>query len=127
MEIENEMIEIRYGAENIDDFIKKLENYILDPVFEQYGNFLIKAPKFSKSKELTEKYKNSWHLFGNFYDYSNAFSIFIDENETVEKLKACINQNKKTEKYISAKKDYEERECAYKEYLKRFAEKKIAC
>ena len=39
------MVEIRYGAKDIDDFISKLEKYTLDPAFEKYGNFIRKNQK----------------------------------------------------------------------------------
>lgn len=57
------MIEINYGAKNIDDFCEKLKKYTLDPTFEKYGNFIHKNPKFPKNEELTKKYKGWYALF----------------------------------------------------------------
>lgn len=97
------MIEINYGAKNIDDFIEKLQKYTLDPQFEQYGNFIRKNPKFPKNPEMTEKYKGWYSLFGNFYDYSNAFSILINDEKLVKKLRRLIRKNQRSEKYVNAR------------------------
>lgn len=97
------MIEINYGAENIEEFISKLEKYHLDPVFEEYGNFIVKNPKFPMNKELTEHYKGWFHFFGNFYDYSNAFSIYTDDVKLANRLRRLIRKNQKSEAYIEAK------------------------
>lgn len=60
------IVRINYGAENIDDFIEKLKKYTLDPRFEEYGNFMVKNPKFPKNPQMTEEYKGWYSLFGNF-------------------------------------------------------------
>ena len=104
------MIEINYGAENIDDFIEKLKKYTLDPRFEQYGNFMVKNPKFPKNPEMTEKYRGWYSLFGNFYDYSNAFSILINDEKLVKKLRRLIRKNQNSEAYIKAKNEIFESE-----------------
>lgn len=104
------MVEIRYGAKDIDDFISKLEKYTLDPAFEKYGNFIHKNPKFPKNKELTEKYKDWYCLFGNFFDYSNAFSIYTDDEKLANRLKRLIRKNQKSVAYIKAKNDILESE-----------------
>ena len=104
------MVEIRYGAKNIDDFIFKLENYVLDPVFEKYGNFIYENPKFPRNRKLTEKYKGWYCLSGNFFDYSNAFSIFTDDVELACRLRKLIRKNQKSKAYIKAKNEIIERE-----------------
>ena len=103
-------VEIVYGAENIEDFISKLEKYVLDPTFEKYGNFIYKSPKFPMNKELTEKYKGWYCLFGNFYDYSNAFSIYTNDKKLANRLKRLIRKNQKSVAYIKAKIDILESE-----------------
>lgn len=104
------MLEIDYGAENVEDFISKLERYVLDPTFEKYGNFIYKNPKFPRNKELTEKYKGWYCLFGNFYDYSNAFSIYTDDEKLANRLKRLIRKNQKSVAYMKAKNDILESE-----------------
>lgn len=104
------MIEIKYGAENIDDFMDKLKKYALDPTFEKYGNFIYKNPKFPKNPEMTKKYKGWWCLFGNFFDYSNAFSIYTDDEKLAAKFRNLIRKNQKSKKYIQAKNEIIESE-----------------
>lgn len=104
------MIEIRYGAKDIDDFSEKLKKYTLDPIFEKYGNFIHKNPKFSKNPEMTEYYNGWWCLFGNFFDYSNAFSIYTNDEKLAVKLRDLIRKNQKSEKYIQAKNEIIESE-----------------
>ena len=104
------MVEINYGAKDIEDFISKLQKYVLDPTFENYGNFIYKNPKFPMNSSLTEKYKGWYNLFGNFYDYSNAFSIRTDDVELANRLRKLIRKNQKTEAYIKAKNEILERD-----------------
>lgn len=112
------MIEISYGAKNIDEFIEKLQKYTLDPRFEKYGNFIGKNLKFPESPEMTEKYKGWYSLFGNFYDYSNAFSIMTDDEKLAKKLRRLIRKNQRSEKYIKAKNEILESEKIEDEKLK---------
>lgn len=111
------MINIYYGFKTIDEFIDKLNKYILDPRFEKYGNFIIKNPKFSMNPELTKKYKGWYQFFGNFFDYSNAFSFLTDDEELVKKLRKIIRNNQKTKEYQKAKAEILEDERKYKESL----------
>jgi len=105
-----ETIIISYGAKDIDDFIEKLKIYTLDPRFEQYGNFIKKNPKFPKNPELTKKYKGWYSLFGNFWDYSNAFSILLSDERLANKIRRLIRKNQNTEAYIKAKNEIIESE-----------------
>lgn len=104
------IVKINYGAENIDDFIEKLKKYTLDPRFEQYGNFMVKNPKFPKNPQMTEEYKGWYSLFGNFYDYSNAFSILFFDDTLARKIRRLIRKNKNSEAYIKAKNEIFESE-----------------
>jgi hypothetical protein len=111
------MITIHYGFKTIDEFIDKLNKYILDPGFEEYGNFIIKNPKFPKNPALTKKYKGWYQFFGNFFDYSNAFSFLTDDENLVKKLRKIIRDNQKREEYQKAKSEILEYERKYKERL----------
>ena len=104
------MIEIRYGAKDIGEFMEKLKKYTLDPRFEQYGNFMVKNPKFPKNPEMTKKYKGWYSLFGNFYDYSNAFSILFFDDTLARKIRRLIRKNQNSEAYIKAKNEILESE-----------------
>ena len=111
------MINIHYGFKTIDEFVDKLNKYILDPRFERFGNFIIKSPKFSIHPELTKKYKGWYQFFGNFFDYSNAFSFLTNDEELVKKLRKIIRNNQKTKEYQKAKAEILEDERKYKESL----------
>lgn len=104
------MIEINYGIKNIDDFIDKLQKYTLDPTFEEYGNFIGKNPKFPNNPKMTEKYKGWYSLFGNFFDYSNAFSFRTDDEKLAKRLRRLIRKNQNSETYIKAKNEILESE-----------------
>ena len=104
------IVRINYGAENIDDFIEKLKKYTLDPRFEQYGNFMVKNPKFPENPQMTEEYKGWYSLFGNFYDYSNAFSILFFDDTLARKIRRLIRKNQNSEAYIKAKNEILESE-----------------
>lgn len=104
------MIEIRYGSKDIGEFMEKLKKYTLDPRFEQYGNFMKKNPKFPKNPEMTKKYKGWYSLFGNFFDYSNAFSILTDDEKLAKQLRRLIRKNQRSEAYIKAKNEILESE-----------------
>lgn len=102
------MIEINYGVKDIEDFISKLKKFTLDPIFEKYGNFIFKNPKFPENPMLTEKYKGWYCLFGNFFDYSNTFCIYTDDVKLANRLKRLIRKNQKSELYVKAKMEIEE-------------------
>ena len=104
------MIEINYGANDIGEFVEKLKKYTLDPCFEQNGNFMKKNPKFPKNPEMTKKYKGWYSLFGNFFDYSNAFSIMTNDEKLAKKLRRLIRKNQRSEKYVNAKNEILESE-----------------
>lgn len=104
------MVEINYGAKSIEEFIEKLQKYTLDPCFEKYGNFIVKNPKFPWDSEMTKKYKGWYSLFGNFFDYSNAFSIYICDEKLVRKIRRLIRKNQNSEAYIKAKNEILESE-----------------
>ena len=101
------MVEINYGAKDIGEFMEKLKKYTLDPRFEQYGNFIRKNPKFPKNPG---KYKGWYSCFGNFFDYSNAFSILTDDEKLAKQLRRLIRKNQRSEKYIKAKNEIFESE-----------------
>lgn len=49
-------------------------------------------------------------LFGNFYDYSNAFSIYIEDEKLAGKIRGVIRKNQRSEEYQKAKNEILERE-----------------
>ena len=96
-----------YGQQpdTIDDLINVLNNHALDPVFENYGNFVNRNPKWSKP-EIAEKYQGCTQISGNFSEISHVFSIITDESEIIEALSEAINKNVATKEYQGLRDDY---------------------
>ena len=91
--------------DTIEELIKVLNTYTLDPSFEKYGNFINNNPQWLKP-EYNEKYKGCIKFFGNFAEYSHVFYIITDEPEIIEILTVAINKNKETEEYKKIKREY---------------------
>jgi len=95
--------------DTIEDLIKVLNTYPLDPTFEDYGNFVNNSPVWLK-KEATEKYQGCSQISGNFSAVSHVFNIITDEPEVIQVLTEAVNKNKLTEEYQVLRKDYVESE-----------------
>lgn len=107
----------------IEKLIDLLTTNTLDPMFEQYGNFVCDFTPYGGWNEETEKYRGCSSYFGNFIDYSHAFRIITNDAETIEKLNGLISINQDTEAYKQHK--IEMIECnkiREEEQQKRFAE-----
>lgn len=68
-----------------------LEERTLDPMFEDYGNFIIKMPL------------GTIVFWGNFYGYSHIFRIETDETYLINKLTDAIRKNQDTMAYKDLK------------------------
>ena len=84
-----------------ENILKDLAEYILDPVFEEYGNFVY-MPTWC-DEEAAEKYKGLTAISGNFLNLSHAFSLLTDDEELIKELTEAIRKNQETEKYKQAK------------------------
>lgn len=84
-----------------ENILKDLAEYILDPVFEEYGNFVY-MPTWC-DEEAAEKYKGLTAISGNFLNLSHAFSLLTDDEELIKELTEAIRENQETEKYKQAK------------------------
>ncbi len=89
-----------------ENILNDLENYTLDPRFENYGNFVFN-PTFKNEQQkqnwINEYNENCICIFGNFFDYSHAFYVITDEQNFINELKTAIRKNQNTEKYKNAK------------------------
>lgn len=96
-----------YGQtpDTIEDLLKVLENEVLDPMYEDFGNFINLKPQWVKP-EANEKYKNCVKIFGNFSTISHVFDIITDEQEIISKLHEAITNNKNTNRYKESKERY---------------------
>lgn len=70
-----------------------LAHHTLCPTFENYGNFVYNV----------EGRPGFVHVWGNFADYSFAFSITTDDAELIAQLTAAIRTNQATPAYAEAK------------------------
>lgn len=89
------------------NILHDLEHYTLDPVFEEYGNFVYKPTWIDK--EVKEKYKGCTAISGNFETYSHAFNVYTDDEELINEFTEAIRKNQATEEYKAAKKRLKER------------------
>lgn len=91
-----------------ENILHDLEHYTLDPVFEEYGNFVYKPTWMNKEAE--ERYdKGCTIICGNFETYSHAFRVYTDDEELIKEFTEAIRKNQSTEEYKAAKKRLEER------------------
>lgn len=86
----------------LEKLFEVFEQTPLDPTFERYGDFAQRV-----KGELAEHYgvnpDRAMLFWGNFYELSHGFNIYTDEPETIVKLLAAIQENKKTEAYAAAR------------------------
>ena len=109
-----------------ENILKDLAEYTLDPVFEEYGNFVY-IPTW-EDEESAEKYKGLTAISGNFLTYSHAFRLLTDDAELIEELTKAIRKNQETEEYKQAKVRLMERKAEekrqYEERLRKIRENK---
>lgn len=91
-----------------ENILHDLECYTLDPVFEEYGNFVYKP--IWMNKEAEKRYDKGFTIIcGNFETYSHAFRVYTDDEELIKEFTEAIRKNQATEEYKAAKKRLEER------------------
>ena len=109
-----------------ENILKDLAEYTLDPVFEEYGNFVY-MPTW-EDEQAAEKYKGLTAISGNFLTYSHAFRLLTDDVELIEELAKAIRKNQETEEYKQAKARLMERKAEekrqYEERLRKIREGK---
>lgn len=77
--------------DTIDVLLDVLKHYPLDKHFEEYGNFVIKAP--GKPNKLVIRF------FGNFFNLSHVFEIETDDSNVIKLLTDAIRDNQKRADY----------------------------
>ena len=109
-----------------ENILKDLAEYTLDPVFEEYGNFVYMSTW--EDEQAAEKYKGLTAISGNFLTYSHAFRLLTDDVELIEELAKAIRKNQETEEYKQAKARLMERKAEekrqYEERLRKIREGK---
>jgi hypothetical protein len=104
--------------DTIENIMKDLREYTLDPTFERYGNFINRNPVWVKP-EIAEKYAGCTSIFGNFFSFSHAFRLVTDDEQLIVQFEQAVNENKQRESYRQAKTAIETREAEQKAELLR--------
>lgn len=89
----------------IDALFTRLETDVLDPTFEEYGNFIEQMEGGGVS------------FFGNFHTYSHVFNIETHDAALIERLSALILANQATDAYAAAKVEYAEEKRRHREWV----------
>jgi hypothetical protein len=110
--------------DTLETLLDALSKYPLDPVFEDYGDFVNLNPEWL-SPEVTEKYKGCALIAGNFMEISHVFRFVTDDIDLIEKFSNAINRNKQTTEYKQHKQYYEERKLKQEKARRLFDEGKI--
>ena len=78
-----------------ENILNDLAEYTLDPVFEEYGNFVY-MPTWC-DEESAKKYKDLTAISGNFLTLSHTFRVLTDDEELIKELTEAIRKNQETE------------------------------
>lgn len=77
---------------------RRLVENVLDPSFEEYGNFIMAA-----NPGVTR-------FWGNFYDWSAVFQVDTDDPALVAEMTALVRANQATPAYAAAKAERKEQQ-----------------
>lgn len=83
------------SPDTIEDLIEVLKSETLDPIFEEYGNFVNRTPHWIH-KEAQEKYKGCTQIFGNFFATSHVFNITTDDEDLISTIENIVRLNQNT-------------------------------
>lgn len=82
--------------------IHYLNTHTLDPIFEDYGDFVDLNPKWL-TPSMARQYGGCVHFLGNFYDVSGVFDVVTNDPRLFVRLLEAIRRNQKTAAYAAAK------------------------
>jgi len=80
--------------DGIDVLLDRLGKYALDPMFEEFGNFIRLDPGARTT------------FWGNFVELSAVFRIESDDPDVVQALTAAIRANQETPAYLAARRGH---------------------
>lgn len=93
----------------INQLIEVLAEHELDPIFEDYGNFIQERSICAKT-DLPLWPAGFVDFHGNFFHLSHGFQIVTNDGEVIEQLTAAIAANRASPAYQQARKDRAEQE-----------------
>lgn len=106
------------NPDSIDTLIDRLTNEVLDPTFEEYGDFCERAgdetveslnaggrcPSHQEAVRIGDSIAGpALHFWGNFYSYSHVFSVVTDDPDLIARMTTAIRANKATVAYKEAR------------------------
>src|SRR5690554_5495748 len=86
------------APDSIQTLLQTLEQYPLDPTFEDYGNFIHPFVP-TQWTEKNEQYRGCTSISGNFYSLSHSFSIITDDQALIELLTVAVQSNQSRTDY----------------------------
>lgn len=88
----------------LDELLDVLKEEPLDPVFEEYGNFISTGPDLVAWDTLKPLTPPGWVSFhGNFFRLSHVFQIVTNDAGVIAELTAAIRANQGRSDYAAAK------------------------
>ena len=92
--------------DTIEELLKVLKKFPLDPVFERYGNFIypLDGPEGYEKAEDRKAAKGQIYFSGNFAGLSHVFGIATDDPAIIATLTKAIRENQASEQYKAIKK-----------------------
>lgn len=92
----------RREPDTINRILRYLENYSLDQIFENYGNFIDPNPEWL-NPETAQKYAGCTRFWGNFYSISGVFDVITNDADVIRRLTTAIRRNQGSAAYASTK------------------------
>lgn len=110
LEADTPFILIPYGP-FVPVLLQNLSQYTLDPVFEQYGNFVTPELERETLDGVSRYPTNAVHFWGNFGSLSSVFRVVTNHPEVIAALTAAIRTNQQTEAYQGARANHRVLQC----------------
>lgn len=105
---------------HLDELTEVLKSETLDPIFEEYGNFVSSGPDLVAWDTLKPLCPPGWVQFhGNFYRTSHVFSIVTNDADVIAELTGLIRANQQSADYAVAKSERAEQKEKRRQELNR--------
>lgn len=98
----------------VEALFSRLETDVLDPAFEEYGNFIDVEPERLSGQPYPA---GTVSFFGNFATYSHVFQIETRDPTLIERLSALIRANQARPEYANTKAEFAEQKRRHLEWI----------
>ena len=92
--------------DTVDRMLRDIGRETLDPIFEDYGNFVDRHPEWIGAANA-ERYAGCTAIGGNFIGYAAAFRLITDDEALIRRFEEAVAKNKATPEYRAAKQTLE--------------------